>query len=722
MKKLLTFGLLIFGLHHLILANEKPNILYLYVDDMGWGSIGPNGQKERKAKGKPYVMTPTLDRLAAEGINFRRAYGCTVCSPARSSQQTGFHQGYTFADRNDPDNAKKAIRTDDITIGDKLLQAGYTTGYWGKWGYGGSKDQNNPTLDNIQTLPTSHGYQYVVAELHHVRAHTFFQPTLWTAPAPSGTKGGLVLKPNTMAPFVNNKAYPDYPSFQNHPDYPKTAYCDDVYATAALDFIRQQAMNYNKTGKPFFGLFAAQIPHAPFDEVTKLPEWDKQYRDKSYFKSLNKQSQQWCAMVTRIDAHFGNLLAALEDPNGDGDKSDSVADNTLIIFQSDNGGPGGASRSELDANGGLSGTKGSIQEGGIRVPTIMRWPAKIHQNSKLKAGSNSDLVIDCTDFLPTFCELAGVDSPVGINGVSLAPYLTGKGEQRVRDFLIHEAGNFASIIKGYYKLVRSRTGKAGKGKVSKKKNSKGSPALYNLKNDPAEKNNIAGQFPELVKELNELLTAEMVDESAGFANTYHKWLGEKSKSLNSSGNWSDYIYENAGVKYMSEKGSPKPYWVVQIANGKDAVADSNVEFLGLEIGGGKIKQKVSVNKDITLTGRNEIRVASRGELILEGGELTSMRWIEIGAEGTLKGYGKINGELFAGGTLITDGKNPLIVKRKAFLSGELKVDSNSTLSDQFTVIHAESVKDKFTNSEISFSGKTYKLVYTKNSVELRLVK
>jgi len=123
---------------------ERPNILYLYVDDLGWGSIGPNGQAERKAEGKPYVLTPNLDRLAEQGINFTRGYGCTVCSPARSSQQTGFHQGYTFADRNDPDNAKKAIRKDDITMGDALTRAGYATGYWGKWGYGGSKDMQNP--------------------------------------------------------------------------------------------------------------------------------------------------------------------------------------------------------------------------------------------------------------------------------------------------------------------------------------------------------------------------------------------------------------------------------------------------------------------------------------------------------------------------------------------------------------------------------------------------
>ncbi|MDA0724749.1 MAG: sulfatase-like hydrolase/transferase, partial [Verrucomicrobia bacterium] len=371
-------------------AAERPNILYLYVDDMGWGSIGPNGQIERKAAGKPYVLTPNLDGLAAAGVNFRRGYGCTVCSPARSSQQTGFHQGYTFADRNDPNNAKKAIRTEDLTMGDVLAKAGYATGYWGKWGYGGSSSGKNPTLDNLQTLPTTHGYHYVVAELHHVRAHTFFQPTLWNAPAKPGTMGGLELKPNSMAKYTNNKAYPNYPALQNHPDYPKVAYCDDVYAFAALDFVRKQGIRYNQSGKPFFGLFAAQIPHGPFGDVQKLPDWDQAYKDKPYFQKLAAQSKQWCAMVTRIDAHFGNLLAALEDPNGDGDKSDSIAKNTLVVFQSDNGGPNGSNRTQLDANGGLLGSKGSIFEGGIRVPTIMRWPAKITARSKLKVGSNTD--------------------------------------------------------------------------------------------------------------------------------------------------------------------------------------------------------------------------------------------------------------------------------------------------------------------------------------------
>ena len=107
----------------------RPNILYFYVDDMGWGSIGPNGQAARREKGLPNVRTPNLDQLARQGVNFTRGYGCHVCSPARSSQQSGFHQGHTFADRNDPDNAKKAMRADDVLIGDALSSAGYAHGH-----------------------------------------------------------------------------------------------------------------------------------------------------------------------------------------------------------------------------------------------------------------------------------------------------------------------------------------------------------------------------------------------------------------------------------------------------------------------------------------------------------------------------------------------------------------------------------------------------------------
>lgn len=688
---------------------ERPNILYLYVDDLGWGSIGPNGQAERKARGEPYVLTPNLDRLAAGGVNFRRSYGCTVCSPARSSQQTGFHQGYTFADRNDPDNAKKAIRAEDLTMGDVLSKAGYATGYWGKWGYGGSKDMANPTLDNLQTLPTSHGYQFVVAELHHVRAHTFFQPTLWNAPARSGAKGGLDLKPNSLARYKNNKAYPNYPALQNHPDYPEVAYCDDVYAFAALDFVRTQALRYKESGRPFFGLFAAQIPHAPFKEVEKLPGWDGAYKDKPFFEKLSPQSRQWCAMVTRIDAHFGNLLDALEDPNGDGDKSDSVAENTLVVFQSDNGGPKGSNREELDANGGLQGSKGSIYEGGIRVPTLMRWPAKITKDSILKAGSNTDLVVDCSDLLPTFCELAGAPVPLGLSGVSLAPTLTGEGEQRVREFLIHEAGGQVSVIRGRYKLIRPR--------ASGKKRNKGSAAtrLHDLEADPAEEVNLAGKRPQLVKELKVLLKGERVDEPAGFANTYHVWRGGEGASLAKPANWSDYAYENAGITYLREDGPPQAHWCAKIERGS-AVAEQDADFLGLAVGA-----VLKVKPGATVRARNELRVTDGGRLVLQGGEVESLRWVEVQEGGTLSGHGVVNAVLYAQGALVLNPDKPLVVAGAAKLSGKLSLSGAFTgeKGKSFTALKARSLSGRFENDKLVHAGASYSIHYGPTEVTVK---
>jgi arylsulfatase A-like enzyme len=628
---------------------ERPNILYFYVDDMGWGSIGPTGQAARKAKNLPYVRTPNIDRLAAQGINFTRGYGCHVCSPARSSQQSGFHQGHTFADRNDRDNAKKAMRADDILIGDALSAAGYVTGYWGKWGYGGSADQNDPVIDNVQTLPTSHGYQHVLAELHHVRAHTFFQPTLWSAPAPRSALGGLQLVANSLARYQNHADYPNTPALQNHADYPDSAYCDDAYAFAALDFVRAQGENYNETGQPFFGLLAVQIPHAPFDEITVLPNWGQAYAQDPHYASLADQTRQWAAMVTRIDAHFGNILAVLEDPNNDGDTSDSIVENTLVIFQSDNGGPSGKSNLQLDANGGLRGSKGKIQEGGIRVPLVMRWPAKINAASALKAGSNNDMIVDVTDLLPTFCELAGASIPLGIDGVSIAATLRGSGHQRKRKFIIHEASNGQSIIRDEYKLVRS-------GKSSSKSFTL---QLYNLEADHAEENDIAATHPKLVKELEGILLGERVAEPKGFANTYHHWKGKNGGNTSDPDNWSDYVYANAGITYMTENGAPQRSWTARIENSgaqsNTARVDADLEFLGLEIRGNQEKnaeQFLVLGRGTRLTGRNEIRVASNATLTVDGGTVSSLRWIDILAGGTLNGNGSIDSTVYNNGVIV----------------------------------------------------------------------
>ncbi|MBT4275467.1 MAG: sulfatase-like hydrolase/transferase [Verrucomicrobia bacterium] len=729
---------------------SRPNILYLFVDDMGWGSIGPNGQAARKDKGLPYVRTPNIDRLAEQGVNFTRAYACHVCSPSRSSQQSGFHQGHTFADANDPDNARKAMRAEDLLMGDALFAAGYTTGYWGKWGYGGSKDQFNPKVDNVQSLPTSHGYTHVLAELHHVRAHTFFQPSLWSAPAKTDAIGGIHLIPNSIAKYVGSDAYPDLPAYQNHHDYPAVAYCDDAYAFAALDFVRINARNYQKTGKPFFGLLATQIPHAPFNEISHLPNWDHAYEDDPAFKNLSPQAQQWAAMVTRMDAHFGHLLSALEDPNQDGDTSDSIADNTLVIFQSDNGGPRGSSHTVFDSNGGLRGSKGKIQEGGIRVPLVMRWPSVIHSKSKLKSGTQCARIVDITDLLPTFCELAGTPSPLSIDGVSIAPVLSGYGQQRNRDFIIHEASNGQSIIRGKHKLVRARV-----------RGNRDTPIeLYDLERDQTEEANIAANHPELVKELHALLLGERVSEAKGFANTYHHWIGDDGGLMSHPENWSDYTYANAGVTYLSDDGGPQLSWTALIENKgithRTVSADIDLEFLGFEISGSSMEttQTLQIDQGIKLTGRNEIRLSNNGNLVINGGTLSSLRWVDIQPGGILQGNGRIEASLYNDGIVSTSGKTPLEVSTdyyetmdarlrvsiaddtstglkvtgKAILAGTLDIarsDLSAKANRPYTILTARQIEGTFRNMNqrvTDGNDQLFSIHYTDSEVSLLPVK
>ncbi|TWU62450.1 sulfatase-like hydrolase/transferase [Crateriforma conspicua] len=675
---------------------KRPNILYLYVDDMGWGSIGPNGQFARRDQGLPYVRTPSLDRLAREGVNFSRAYGCHVCSPARSSQQTGFHQGHTFADRNDPDNAKKAIRRDDITIGECLSRSGYATGYWGKWGYGGSKDQQDPRIVNVQTLPTSHGYQDVLAELHHVRAHTFFQPTLWKTSEDVNVMGGLTLVPNRLDAY-RQTSFPSLPARQSDPGYPDPSYCDDHYAFAALDFVRRGAARYQESGQPFFGLLACQIPHAPFGEIEQLPEWDSEYRDDPNFNALSRQTVQWAAMVTRIDAHIGNLLDALDDPNGDGDDSDSIAAQTLVIFQSDNGGPRGNNLKELDANGGLSGSKGSIAEGGIRVPLLVRWPDAIHASGHLRPGTSVDDVVDVTDWLPTFCQLAGTTPPLGIDGVSLVSKLTGRPSPRQRPFLIHEASDGQSIIQGRYKLIR-RVRRKGPEQYQ----------LFDLQRDPGETTDVLSEHSDLVEQLRRDLLLERVTEPKGFAVTYHEWTGKGNGAFDDAGRWSDYVYENDGIQYIHDSGAPQASWIAKIVNASAAkqtvTVDEDANVLALHVEGtSTAPQVLAISSGRRLNARNELRLGKHSVLRLDGGSVHSRRTIDVQRSARIKGSGvlaadvilngdlqidesiKIHGDLSIGTNsriqmnVGTDTPAPLIVKGKVSLAGTIQLQ----LADDF---------------------------------------
>jgi adhesin HecA-like repeat protein len=347
----------------------------------------------------------------------------------------------------------------------------------------------------------------------------------------------------------------------------------------------------------------------------------------------------------------------------------------------------------------------------------MRWSDKITQKSKLKKGSSTDLVMDCSDLLPTFCELAGTPIPIGVSGVSLAPILTGEGIQRSRDFLIHEAGNQASIIQGQYKLIRPR-GDMKSSTSNKKKKRKKEPVtkLFDLNADPAEQNNLANVRPQLVKKLNALLTAERVDEPAGFANTYHTWNAKtKTGSLSSSSNWSEYIYENAEVVYIKETGAPKNHWCARIQEGT-AVASKETKFLGLEVSGVLV-----VKEGAKVSAKNELRVSNAGQVNLQGGMIESQRWLGIKKGGVLKGHGIIKGDLFNQGTLALHVDKPLQVQGSVNLSGKLELLKTATINNagSYTVLQANSIAGGFVNDEVSIGGKSFSVFYNPTSVTVK---
>ncbi len=592
--------------HPDLLAAPRPNILYLYADDLGWGTLNANRGSDTP------MITPTIDSLAEAGLNFRMAYGCMVCSPARSSQQTGFHQGHTWTDRNDPDSSK-AMRADDKTIGDLLSAAGYRVGYYGKWGYGGDQTLVDPALNNPQTLPVNHGYTDLLAELHHVRAHTYFQPSLWFNNIDThGT--------NTVLEYNANV------------DGQRIEYADDLYAEAAEAFIRTHA----QTPQPFFCEVAFQVPHTPLGDVAEMSGWFDAYAgtDTSTWPA---EAKEYAAMLNRQDGHIANLLEALDDPNNDGNTNDSVRANTLIIFASDNGGQGGTPYDFFDTNGNLSGTKGSVKEGGIRVPTFFTWQGVI------APGQSTDHITCVSDVLPTLCELAGILPPTGIDGVSIAPLLTGEGQLRVRPWYTHESGSTWSLIRNDgYKL--RNTG-----------------ALYLLAdgaNTDYESTDISGAHPALVAEMQAIAMAERVTEPDGFANTYHHWTGADGAPVSNAANWSDYDYSNNGTSYLSDNGAPRESWSATLANtvavDQTAVLDTDINTLGIEIAGNAAtgaKQILAIIPGNTLAGRNEIRLSPLSEVELNGGALSSTRWVDLFEGATIEGPGTIDAILYNAGTL-----------------------------------------------------------------------
>ncbi len=452
MKAILT---LLAGLSFLALpaaGAERPNLIWVMADDLGYGELGCYGQK--------IIETPHLDQMAREGMRFTHFYaGATVCAPSRSVLMTGQHHGQTRvrgnAGRANP--AAQALKPDDFTVAKMLQQAGYKTALIGKWGLGdvGAAESG---------LPHRHGFDYFFGYLNQRHAHNHFPDFLWL-------NEERVPLPNAVTPVGGDGAGYATRAVQ---------FADDLFADDALKFVA------GNQSQPFFLYWSMVIPHANNERSRELGDGAHVPDYGPYAKEdWPPQDKGHAAMITRLDSYVGRLLEQL--------RRLGLEKNTLVIFTSDNG-PHNESKhnfARFQPSGPFSGLKRSLTDGGIRVPCIAWWPGKV------KAGSESAHVAYFGDWMATAAELAGAKRPANIDSISIAPTLLGKaGEQKQHEFLyweFHEGGfKQAALYQGRWKGIRS-----------------GGPdaplQLFDQQNDIAEKTNVAARHPDIADKISAYL-------------------------------------------------------------------------------------------------------------------------------------------------------------------------------------------------------------------------
>ncbi len=433
-------------------AAEKPNLIWIMADDLGYGDLGCYGQK--------VIQTPSLDRMAREGIRFTQFYaGATVCAPSRSVLMTGLHHGHTQVRGNaGAGNPRaQALRTEDITVARTLHDAGYRTALVGKWGLGDAGEAESG-------LPRKQGFDEFFGYLNQGHAHNHFPSFLWR-------NEERVALPNVVTPV--GKAGAGYATEAK-------VFADDLFADEAIQFVKRNQK------QPFFLYWSMVIPHANNERQKALkdgahvPDYGP-YADKDWPNPDKGQA----AMITRLDGYVGRMLAEL--------KQLGLEENTLVIFTSDNG-PHNESNHSLarfQPSGPLTGIKRSLTDGGIRVPFIARWPGRI------TAGRESSHVAYFGDWFATACELAGAQPPAGLDSISFAPeLLSEKPQQATHEFLyweFHERGfSQAALYQGRWKGIRERDLSAP-------------VVLYDLQNDLGEKTNVAAKHPEIAAKIDAYL-------------------------------------------------------------------------------------------------------------------------------------------------------------------------------------------------------------------------
>jgi len=461
----------------------KPNIVYILADDLGYGELGVFGQK--------HIETPNIDNLSKTGMLFTNHYsGAPVCAPARSVLMTGMHQGNTHIRANgewsergdvwsfqamfdDPNlEGQRPLLDSILTVAKVLKDNGYKTGMVGKWGLGA------PLTSSV---PNKKGFDFFYGYNCQRQAHTLYPTHLWRNENRHILNNYIVNKNETLGdkdPY-NQESYKKY----NQSDYAPT-----LMHNEALSFIEQNKKN------AFFLYYASPLPHLPL----QAPEdWVKYYNEKfgneepyvgrSYYPNRTPRAT-YAAMISYLDEQVGEIIAKL--------KEIGQYENTLIIFTSDNG-PSHVPQvdSEFFNSTGIfvnsrNTMKGSVNEGGIRVPMIASWP------NEIEPGTSSNHISAFYDFFETALDVASIESPIQTDGISFYPELKGE-KQKKHKYLYWEypaSGGLQAIRMGKWKGLKTNLFK-GKSNLE----------LYNLSNDLKELNDVSQNFPKIVIELENYL-------------------------------------------------------------------------------------------------------------------------------------------------------------------------------------------------------------------------
>jgi arylsulfatase len=439
-------------------APARPNVIFILADDLGYADLGCYGQKK--------IRTPRLDRLAAEGLRFTQYYaGNAVCAPSRCVLMTGLHSGHAVVRNNSEvkPEGQHPMPAGTVTIARLLKGHGYVTGAAGKWGLGPPGSTGDPLKQGFDLF---FGYN---CQRH---AHNHYPTYLWRNDRKveiKGNPGGATGKQHSH----------------------------DLFEAEALRFIER-----NKD-RPFFLYLPFTIPHValqvPDDSLAEYKgKWDDPpYKGGKGYLPHPHPRAAYAAMITRMDRSVGRILDLLKKLNLD--------ERTVVFFSSDNGpvhgGVGGSDSAFFASAGPLRGLKGSLYEGGIRVPFLARWPGHI------KPGTVSDLPCAAYDVLPTLCELTGARAPKDSDGISLVPTLLGKPGQKKHAFLYWEFpgyGGQQAVRLGDWKGVRQELRK-GRTAIQ----------LYNLARDIGERDDVAGRHPDVVRRIERIM-ADSHRPSAAF--------------------------------------------------------------------------------------------------------------------------------------------------------------------------------------------------------------